>query len=430
MFNGLNRKNLLNTSHLFIERASRILINLFVGILIARKLGLSDFGTYNYSIALVSIFQPLIDSGLNALLVKRFVNYEKKKYSLLGTSYLIKLSVSIIVFVIIYFSFIHTSSDSESLILLIISFSIFFYPSNVFELWFESQTKIKFNAISRVLSVFLSSILKIAALFSNSPLFYLAIAYTLEFVFFQGVIFYLFTIKEGSILRFKFEKILAKSMLSESWPLIFSGLAAIVYFKIDQVMLSKMIGDKEVGLYSAAARISEVWYFIPIAITNSLFPEMLRIMRKSEDEFYAFLQRTSNIIFFTSFGIAIIVTLLSDNLITLLYGNEYIDSSQILKIHIWCGVFYFFYPLFNKYIVAKNLLKYSYITQISGAVVNVILNLILIPKYGGKGAAYASLISYSFTSFFLLPFFNDCRKIFLIFLKSILFPLFIFRLKK
>ncbi len=429
MVNGLNRKNLLNTSHLFIERASRILINLVVGIVIARKLGPSDFGTYNYSIALVTIFQPLIDAGLNALLVKRFVNFNRNKYSILGTSYLIKLAVSIIVFGIIYVSFVNTSIGSDALILLVISFSIIFYPSNVLEFWFESQTKIKYNAIARILAVLFSSILKVAALFSNSPLFYLAIAYTLDFVFFQLIIFYIYSIKEGPILRFKFEKKLAKSMLSESWPLIFSGLAAIIYFKIDQVMLARMIGDKEVGIYSSAARISEVWYFIPIAITNSFFPEMLRIMKKGELAFNDFIQRTSNILFLAALSIAIIVTLLSDFLITIIYGIDYIDSSQILKIHIWCGIFYFFYPLFNKYIVVKNILKYSYITQISGALVNVGLNLIFIPKYGGKGAAYASLISYSFTSFFLLPFFPECRKIFLVFLKSIFFPFFIFNLK-
>ena len=128
-------------------------------------------------------------------------------------------------------------------------------------------------------------------------------------------------------------------MLKNSWPLILQGVAVMLYMRIDQIMIKEMLGEREVGLYSAAVRLSEAWYFVPAIITTSLFPAIVNAKKTSKDLYHARLQRLYTTLVWLAIAIAALMTFLSDWLITLLYGEAYKDAGRVLIIHIWAGVF-------------------------------------------------------------------------------------------
>jgi O-antigen/teichoic acid export membrane protein len=234
-----------------------------------------------------------------------------------------------------------------------------------------------------------------------------------------GFIYFYFKEKK-SIFLWKFDFKLAKKLLKNSWPLILSGIVVTIYMKIDQIMIKEMLGVKEVGKYAAAVTLSESWYFIPVIICNSLFPAIVNAKKVGETLYYERLQKLYNLMTWLSLSIAIFFTFFSKFIVNLLYGKEYMEAANVLTIHIWAGVFVFLGMASGKWLISENLQKYTAINTTIGAIINVILNYILIEKIGIKGAAISTLISYFFSAYFSLLFFKKTRKNFIRISKSLI----------
>jgi PST family polysaccharide transporter len=214
---------------------------------------------------------------------------------------------------------------------------------------------------------------------------------------------------------------LAKTLLKESWPLILSGLAVIVYVKIDQIMLGQMLGDKAVGLYSAATRISEVWYFIPTTIVASVAPAIYAAKKEaSEATYYRQIEKLFRLLSLSSITIAVPMSFLSTTIITMLFGNSYAPAGPILAIHIWSALFIFIGVAASPWFIAEGLTQLSFQKNLFGAMTNVLLNLILIPIYDGVGASIATVISYG-VSILANALDDRTRKIFNLQMKSLVF---------
>ena len=194
-------------------------------------------------------------------------------------------------------------------------------------------------------------------------------------------------------------------MLHTTWPLIIAGLAASVYIRIDQVLLGTLANSEAVGIYAAAVRVSELWYFIPGAIAASIFPALVQTREQRSDAVYR--QRTQvyyDLLALLGFSIAIFVTLTADPFIRLLFGPDYLASIPILRLHIWSVIFVCLGTGRDRALLAENMSGFLMVTTIIGAVVNIGLNLWLIPLYGGYGAAWATVIAYA-TAFYLATIF-------------------------
>jgi polysaccharide transporter, PST family len=162
--------------------------------------------------------------------------------------------------------------------------------------------------------------------------------------------------------------------------------------------LGQMIGDKAVGIYSAATRISEVWYFIPMAVSSSVMPSIFKAKEISEELYYRRIGELNRGLVWLSIAVAIIMTFLSKSIILMLFGDGYIESANILSVHVWASVFVFTGVATSGWFIAENLTYLTLYRTLTGAVVNVILNAILIPIYGGIGAAIATVIAQIFAS--------------------------------
>jgi len=178
--------------------------------------------------------------------------------------------------------------------------------------------------------------------------------------------------------------------------------------------------------YAVAVRLSEVWYFIPVIITNSLFPAIINAKKISEELYYERLQKLYDLMVWLSIGIVLPMTLLANNIVRILFGNQYQYAAGVLKIYIWAGVFVFFGCAWSKWIITENQQKVIICSHIISMPINIMLNIILIKKYGMIGAAWATLISYSINQLLGLLFY--LKKLSLkMFLKTIL-PLRLFKI--
>ena len=179
--------------------------------------------------------------------------------------------------------------------------------------------------------------------------------------------------------------------------------------RIDQIMINTMLGAREVGLYSAALRLSEVWYFFPMIISNSLFPALVNAKEKNVELYNSRLKYLYAGMTWVSIIIAVIMTVISPWLIDFLFGTEYVDAIPVLRIHIWSGIFVFIGVAGSKWLVNEGLQKYFSIFTAVGAVVNFILNYFFIPKFGIAGAAIATLVAQFFASYALHILFDKTR---------------------
>jgi O-antigen/teichoic acid export membrane protein len=202
----------------------------------------------------------------------------------------------------------------------------------------------------------------------------------------------------------------AKILLRESWPLILSTLMIMLYMRIDQVMIGTMIGDEEVGIFSAAVRVSEVWYFIPIVIASSVFPSLVKSKQLGEKIYLQRIQKYYDLNALIAYSLSIPLFFLSPFIIKLLYGELYKGAGIILSIHIWASLFVFLGVARSQYLVNESMLAFSFFSSTMGAIINIGLNLFLIPKYQATGAAIATVISQFIsaflTSFLVAPLFN------------------------
>jgi PST family polysaccharide transporter len=202
--------------------------------------------------------------------------------------------------------------------------------------------------------------------------------------------------------------------------LAIAGMAVVLYMKIDQVMLGEMLGDRDVGLYSAAIRLSEVWYFIPVSIVTSVSPSLFEAKKISAALYYQRLGRLSRLVALIALAIAVPMTFASGYLMTTLYGSEYKDAGTVLAVHIWAALFVFLGVAQNPWTVSEGLTKLALLRTSLGAAANIFLNLLLIPTYGPTGAAIATTVSYALSAVILNALSPKTRMIFTLQLSSMI----------
>jgi PST family polysaccharide transporter len=278
----------------------------------------------------------------------------------------------------------------------------------------------KYAVIAKNIAFILNSLIKIALILTKAPLLAFAWVTLAEFVMSAIGLMIVYQIRGFSFWLWRWSSSVAKTLLKESLPLIFSGFAILIFMRIDQIMLGQMIGDKEVGIYSAAVRISEIWYFIPGAIVSSVAPSIYAAKEKSESVYYQRIGQLLRLLICISLAIALPMTFLSNTIIMVLFGNGYVEAGPILAVHIWTSLFVFMGLATSPWFIAEGLNHVSLSKTLTGAILNIILNLLLIPKYAGLGAAIATIISQAAAAFLCNAFDTRTQKLFQIQMQSLL----------
>jgi len=387
-----------NTSWLFGEKFFRMFVGMFIGVLIARYLGPDQFGLLNYVISFVGLFGIIATLGINNIIVKKLLNDEKSQDTILGTAFGIRIFGSIILMFILTIFMQFTSNDSSTnMYIYILAFSTVVLSFNVIDLFFQSHVQSKFVASSNLFALIVTSIIKVYLIVVEAPLIAFIVVILFDSFILASSLIYFYFKTNNNIFKWSFDVKFAKQILKESWPLVLAGLAASVYLKIDQIMLMEMVGNKAVGHYAAAVRISEAWYFIPIAISASLFPAIINAKKIDNALYSERLQQLFSFLVWFAVLIAIPMTFFSEILINTLYGEAYFQAGPVLMLHIWSAVFIFLGEASTRWFISENLQKYLFYRTAMGAILNIFLNYILIGKYGVYGAALATIISQFFS---------------------------------
>jgi O-antigen/teichoic acid export membrane protein len=389
-----------NTGWLFFDNILRMGVGLFVGVWVARYLGPDQYGQLSYALAFVLLFSSLANLGLDSIVVRNIVRDPSTRDEILGTVFVLKLIGGATAFTITMSSiFVLRPADSLTHWMVgIIAAGAIFQAFDTIDFWFQSQVRSKFTVIAKNSAFLLISVIKISLILAKAPL--IAFAWTgLAEIAFGSIGLMIAYRTNGLYLKaWSANFALAKGLLRDSWPLIFSGIVTMIYLRIDQVMLGEMVGNEEVGIYSAAVRLAEVWYFIPMAIVSSVFPSIVEARAVSDKLFYERLQKLYNMMALIAYLIALPVTFLAGWAVELLFGPAYGRAGSMLAVLIWAGMFVNLGVARSSFLTSMNWTKVHFMTVFLGSIINVALNLLLIPRYGGMGAVIASCIAYWFAA--------------------------------
>lgn len=387
-------KHIKNISWVLAEKILRMVVGLFVGIWVVRYLGPEQFGLFSYAISFVGLFTAIATLGLDGIVVRELVENDKKRDILLGTAFWIKLAASFLVLFILAIAVNFTSNDTyTNTLIFIIASAIIFQSFNVIDFYFQSKVLSRYVVFANLITLVISSILKIVFILTEAPLIaFVTVIFFDSLISIIGLIY--FYLKNGlSIRSWRFEQSTAVSLMKDSWPLALSAAVGSVLVQIDNVMIGNMLDNESVGQYAAAARLSTIWYFFPVAIASSVLPAIINAQKKDNKLYFSRLQKLYDFMVISALSLAIPMTFFSDEIVNILFGEQYSASSGVLMIHIWAGVFVFLRVASGQWFLTNNFQLLSFYRSLTAAILDIILNYLLIPIYGINGAAIALLIS-------------------------------------
>ncbi|MCD6166063.1 flippase [bacterium] len=364
----------------------------------ARLLGDVNYGKFAFAIAFTSLFLILADGGIHQLLVRELSRWPNKVKKYLGNALVIKFFLGAFTLIIIYLTANLTRKPQDVLTTVyIIAFSqIVNSFSEFFKSVFQAFQQMKYDAISTLIGGILTTGLGIGILVKGGDYISLAwmylIANLVNLCFCVTITFWVFT-----TIKFEVDLKLIKFFIKEGFPFGVLYFFAMMYTLIDTVMLSLMVGDEVVGWYNAAYRLVFAMLFIPMATMKAVFPVLSKYYKESVSNFKRLFEKTFKVMFVIGFSLAVLVFPLSNKIISFIYGEEYLNAANALRILVWSTALIFITTVMTHTTRASNRQQFTAKVVASGALCNVVLNFILIPRYSYIGAALATLATELFT---------------------------------
>ena len=384
-----------NTSWLLFDRILRIGGAVVVSALVIRQLGPNDFGILSYSIGIASIFTVLANCGMNGLLPKELLASPDKEMFTLETSYTLLFITAVISAVLCAgFLVIQTQTEREQAVSLLVSGSLFFNFHIIYECYFNTHVKAKYFSLANLLVFLVSSFVRLIFVGLKLDLIWFAALFTAESALLHLSLQHAFRVVYQKRLRFQFDGSQIIKLFSKAFPLILSGVLSILYMKTDQLVIKHYLTSSELGYYSAALRLSESWYFLPVIISASFYPSILSSYNRSSYDFQIRLGLLYDLLGLISVAGAIGTYFVASPIVSVLFGTAYSPAANVLKMHIWAGVFVAFECVLSKGLIAANQQRLLLLRSLIGVLLNLLFNVLLVPRYGIIGSAVATTITY------------------------------------
>ncbi|WP_216841005.1 flippase [Acidobacterium sp. S8] len=389
------RESLSNIGWLSGDRVLRMVGGVAVGTTVARYLGPDQFGTLGYATAIAALWNMASNLGLDYLVIRDVALHPEHEDQILGTSFLLKFVAGIVTAVAAVLTAMILSPGDRTVGILVTLLSVAYISTSldVIDYFFQANTRSRLSVIPRNAAFLLGSLARIAALFAHASLLVFGSIAALEVLFAElglGVSFLYF---RKAMPSWNFVLTHALALLNESWPLLISSMLGLIYMRTDQILLGKMASKEAVGQYTAAVRLSEIWYMIPMIVCVSVMPRLLRQREEDPEKYKARLQQLYDSMVLVSVLVALATQIAGPLMVRLLYGSQYAPAARVLSVHIWTGVFVFVGCVSGQQYVQENLTISSLQRSALGAIVNVGLNLLWIPRYGIIGSAMATLVA-------------------------------------
>jgi O-antigen/teichoic acid export membrane protein len=383
-----------NSGWIFFDKILRAVIGLVVGAWVARYLGPEQFGELAYCIAFIAIFQSITNLGLDGIVVREIANQRHRANDILGTVFQLRLLLGITCWMLalVLYGIGNGFSGQGIWIIGFIGAGMIFQVADTVDLWFQGNSQSKRTVLAKASAYLISNGIRVALILLSAPLIAFAVVVMLE-----GALTALAL--SISYKRYPSDGIWksnlqdAKKLLGESWPYMLSGFSIIIYMRIDQLMIKSMLGDFELGIYSAVVPISNLWNMIPVTICASIAPYMAKKKMEGQTIFDSALLKVFRLFWLLSLAVIALTVVLSSFLIDLMYGDAYQEAASVLNIYVLTSI-----PVFMGVGQGLWMLNYqksylSVIQTISGAIVALVANFVLLPMWGVQGAAVAAILS-------------------------------------
>jgi PST family polysaccharide transporter len=405
---SLLRKVAENAGWQMTDKVLRAVVGLLVGVWVARYLGPKGFGSLNFAIAFTAIFQPATDLGLQAVVIRDLVRSPHRRREILGSAIVLRLlgaAVSIVLIAVC--ALLSRPGDMVSLgIDVAVALSFVAQAWDIIDYDYQSRMRPRPIVITRLVSLLAFAAVKVMLIMMRAPVIWFALTVSGEAAMSAVVFRRLAASAPGGLHLSAATRAEIADLLRASWPLAISALSVILYMRIDQVMLGEMLGDRAVGVFSAAVRISESWFFVPMAVVAAAAPALTAAHQSSESAYRRQLLAVVRALYWLGLAAAVLLSFSSHAVIQFLYGDGYREAGSVLAVHAWAGVFASLGLASGPWFVNAGLLRLRMVYTMIGAVVNCMLNLYAIPHYGVVGAAVSTLVSYGAAGFLL----NACNR--------------------
>jgi O-antigen/teichoic acid export membrane protein len=373
----------------------------------ARIYGPSSFGVLAIAIAISVLATPIATLGLDGVVVHALVKRAAPDSVVLRTTIALRLASSTgLVAAVSSAAFAVQGGNHDPLIVACLALSLVLKTGESYLPWFQARSHIRRSSIARMCAYTATTVVRAVVLLAGLPLTAYALTYAVDAALVWSALLLAKRSASGTTTDARhFSPELAKQLLARAWPLMLSGLAVALYNRIDQVMLGYMLSEKaDVGRYAASVTLAESWYFIPLAVVVARQARVMRAHEESESGFVIEAQRLFDHSIWLSAGCAALAAVGSPILLTLLFGSAFVTREAVICAGLLslAGILAITGSARAPWLIAKGLERYTVLYLTSGAVVNVVLNLALIPPFGIVGSAAATLTA-QVTAVVLLP---------------------------
>ena len=400
--------------------------SLIVGIAVARYLGPEMYGIIAFATAVYTLLVIIVSLGIDDIIMKDMLQHEERQGSIQGSALFVKSAAAFLVYGIVFIYFLINYSGEKLYSVLIITGAVLFQPLSVFSCIFLINAQAKYTSLARMISYTLSSLLKIILIIFKAPVTYFAFAVFIDYAVLYLTVILMYKYKKYTVSGWHIDISYIKYILKSAVPLFAAVLFYTFYQKVTVIIISSMYSDYASGIYSAAARLTEIWYLVPAVLMTAFYPAVVKAKQISEEEYN---KRIKTLFYVTTIPfilMAFFAALLSPFIIKILYGEKYIESSIVLSLTIWSVPFISFYVISSKCFILENKVKHLLLRSALSFILIIFLGCILGSFYYLKGFSIAVVVS-SFISFFLIDlFFKDTRELFFIKLYSMFLPFTLF----
>lgn len=375
----------------------KAVLTLISTMIISRYLGVKQYGIISYVAGLVTFVTPIMKLGLGEILVHELILYPDEEGETLGTTILLNVFSSLVcMFALIFFVSVANTNDKDTLgVCICYSLTLLFQALEMLYYWFQSKLMAKYTSIAILVAYIGVVCIQVILVFFKANIYWIALSYSIEYLLIAVILYVCYNKKKNQKLSYSIRK--AKHLVNMGKHYIISGLMVMVFSQTDKLMLKFMCDDRTVGLYAAATTCASMTSFVFVAIIDSMRPIIFSSVERVKEFENKMVSLYSFIIWLSLFQCTII-TMFAPLIVHIMFGGDYTGSVMILRIVVWFTTFSYIGTVRNIWILAKGYQKYLWIINLSGALLNVLINLLLIPKYGAVGAAIASVVAQFFTN--------------------------------
>lgn len=410
----MKNKIVNNASWIIICRVFQAILNMVISMMTARYFGPSDYGLINYAASIVAFFVPIMQLGFRSTLVQEYINNPDDEGMVLGTSTVLNIISSVLCIIgVVSFALITNGNEKETIIVcLLYSIILLFQATEMIQYWFQSKLLSKYTSVVSLGAYVIVSIYKIVLLANGKSIYWFAIANAVDYFIISVGLFFIYKKLGNPKLVFSLD--MAKKLLAKSKFYIVSSMMVTVFGHIGSIVLEFYLDKEAVGFYTAAITCAGMTSFVFNALIDSARPIILSYKQKNIFKYQQSMIGLFSMIIYTSILQSIAICVFANVIVGILYGGAYLPAVPALRIISWYTIFSYLGPVRNIWILAEGKQSYLWIINLSGAIVSIVLNFMLIPSMGVMGAAFAALATQIFTnvliSYFIKPI-RECNKI-------------------